>query len=228
MRYWAAMICILFAGVAFGYNETVSAISYNPSRTGVYTKFKVLKKATFKGGLETNQINVWPVKDKNNVDGKVTINAARKNTEDAIPVAYIDSIDPAQDANIGIELEVESGKKGPIVQGKPSDPNSLLNVIPSDSSYGVGIPVTLYDGTLTATEDSYVTNGFAVEGVAAELSTLLEKVEVQAATLAAKEANSGEVNVSGSLKLGNVTVSEKPTGTLRWEVKDSAQYLCYQ
>ncbi len=51
MRYFL-LGCLLAAVMpAFSYNETVAAISYNPSRMGAYTHLKVARKAILKGGL---------------------------------------------------------------------------------------------------------------------------------------------------------------------------------
>lgn len=52
MRYLVFLgLCAVTLPV-FGYNEAVSAISYNPSRSGNYTHLKVVKTATLKGGMQ--------------------------------------------------------------------------------------------------------------------------------------------------------------------------------
>ncbi len=57
MRYIGIWIIMLLAGPVFGYNEVVSAISYNPSRLGVYRYLKAVDGATLKGGLVIDKDN---------------------------------------------------------------------------------------------------------------------------------------------------------------------------
>lgn len=58
MRYLLGLCLLVVTVPVLGYNEVVSAISYNPSRLGAYTHLKVAEKATLKGGLRADTIDV--------------------------------------------------------------------------------------------------------------------------------------------------------------------------
>ncbi|MBP5430540.1 MAG: hypothetical protein J6Y25_06690 [Elusimicrobiaceae bacterium] len=213
MRYWAAIVCVLFAGTAFGYNESVSAISYNPSRTGVYKKLTIVNKGTLAGGLEAAELQIHPV-----ADGKdITIDGSaegRVSHQDA----YINHVGSDQH---NITVDVESGKNGPIVQGK----GSSLHVLPTDANHGTGTVVELKDGTLTAEEASYIHDTDNDPHVFTD-ENVLNKVTVKATTLIANTANTS-VNVSDALQLGNVTVSAVPGNSPTWRSVNGSMYLCY-
>lgn len=55
MRYFLLGCLILVVIPAFSYNETVTAIAYNPSRMGAYTHLKAAQKAILKGGLNVEE-----------------------------------------------------------------------------------------------------------------------------------------------------------------------------
>ena len=54
-RYIMMVFLAALAGPALGYNETVAAISYNPSRVGAYSYLKAVTEAKLLGGLDVAQ-----------------------------------------------------------------------------------------------------------------------------------------------------------------------------
>ena len=216
---------------AYSYNETVTAIAYNPSRMGAYTHLKVAQKAILKGGLkieEPNEHYNLNIASKNGVtvidgsDETLTnrcpdaTNCSRENQNEITnikPEGYNESNicstgDPALTCKTNVNAPYV------MVQGISASPVqnfSFTGTIPSAEKQVSALVV--YGGTLTVqgadNQDSYIgsiSNNGGDNGTVERLKLTAGRLEV------------ASLYITDSLQLGNVTIVKN--GFTRYAFKD--------
>ena len=132
-------VFVLLAGsVSLYAAETVSSVSFNPSRMGDYTYLKVANKATLKGGLKTPEMNI-------SVGGTIS---AEYSPNDSSRVYVINQVMGNPTSAIDMEQAVFHGNMAAQYTGYKSE-SSLLPA-------GLLPLVTIYGGNQTYLNDSYI------------------------------------------------------------------------
>lgn len=146
-------VCFLLLGsVSLYAAETISSVSFNPSRMGEYTYLKVADKATLKGGLKTPQLNV-------SVGGTVSV-----YPDTSSRVYAINQVNGQVQTAIEMENTVFHGNNVNQYAGYKSETNStpggLLNTM------------SIYGGDQEYTQDSYIRTLDAVNILRQRVGTL--------------------------------------------------------
>ena len=146
-------VCFLLLGsVSLYAAETISSVSFNPSRMGEYTYLKVADKATLKGGLKTPQLNV-------SVGGTVSV-----YPDTSSRVYGINQVNGQVQTAIEMENTVFHGNNVNQYAGYKSETNStpggLLNTM------------SIYGGDQEYTQDSYIRTLDAVNILRQRVGTL--------------------------------------------------------
>lgn len=98
MRYFLVGFAMVFATYAWAdeveLNESVAAISFNPSRMGTYSHLKIAQEATFLGGLDACTLKNGACTST----AKVNINAPYTVTIEGGSQGEIKTVEPASDA----------------------------------------------------------------------------------------------------------------------------------
>lgn len=132
-------VFVLLAGsVSLYAAETVSSVSFNPSRMGDYTYLKVANKATLKGGLKTPEMNI-------SVGGTIS---AEYSPNDSSRVYVINQLMGNPTSAIDMEQAVFHGNIAAQYTGYKSE-SSLLPA-------GLLPLMTIYGGNQTYLNDSYI------------------------------------------------------------------------
>lgn len=132
-------VFVLLAGsVSLYAAETVSSVSFNPSRMGDYTYLKVANKATLKGGLKTPEMNI-------SVGGTIS---AEYSPNDSSRVYVINQVLGNPTSAIDMEQAVFHGNIAAQYTGYKSE-SSLLPA-------GLLPLMTIYGGNQTYLNDSYI------------------------------------------------------------------------
>ena len=169
MRYFLVGFAVLFAVSAWAadvsYNESVAAISYNPSRLGAYSHLKIAQKAVLKGGIDaqTNSADVNIItKGTVNISGgpDCTGSNACHQVESVVPMAGETGCagfsDNCNENDFTATLQTDSGTR--VHGGSTAYETTLPNI--GDSSYEVTFPsatgtnVELSAGTFTMGGDA--------------------------------------------------------------------------
>ena len=129
---------LLTGSVSLYAAETVSSVSFNPSRMGDYTYLKVANKATLKGGLKTPEMNI-------SVGGTIS---AEYSPNDSSRVYVINQLMGNPTSAIDMEQAVFHGNIAAQYTGYKSE-SSLLPA-------GLLPLVTIYGGNQTYLNDSYI------------------------------------------------------------------------
>ncbi len=203
---------------AFSYNESVAAISFNPSRLGAYTHLKAVTKAKLAGGLDTNQNEAVL-----NIKSKGTVTLQDDNTDHACSLEHCTGDINTSNGNLNMiqslmPLEVEAGQSitTKAVMTKAVMKNATN--YPADNNYSVeqqapriqgtsntaaqtaGTSVTMKGGTFKATEDSYI-HHFTPQSPSN--GATLSKLEITAKQLDVKN----NFHVLTSFQLGSITIT---------------------
>ncbi len=208
MRYMMCGVLLWLALPAGAYNETVSAISYNPSRMGAYTHLKITQGATLKGGLNVPNGAALVFKSKDT--GTVTIqdektcegNASACNKHEITfikPANYFVSSetgdDPTCPGATGNECNGTLKASRVLIQGQSDSPVSTWTM--NDTVPTLVPSLDIYGGEATVGADSYI----------ATISNDSTKGTVQKLTLAGENVKlTSNLYVRDSLKLGNITI----------------------
>lgn len=220
-------ICVCFllclcTGGAFAYNESVAAISYNPSRLGAYQYLKAVQKATLGGGLRINSnatMNVQAGTGTKTVsltdndpanecaNSKCSIDPSDGN------INQITTIKPAGNANEDVTTKVNSSV---ILQKISNTPitNYEYNGT-SQPSADNGTNVTMEGGALEASNDSFIN----------QLTVTAEKLNIKAETSIQIE---GDAEATKTLQLGTITLVPSNNDKLTWKDYSGSQVLGYQ
>lgn len=146
-------VCFLLLGsVSLYAAETISSVSFNPSRMGEYTYLKVADKATLKGGLKTPQLNV-------SVGGTVSV-----YPDTSSRVYGINQVNGQVHTAIEMENTVFHGNNVNQYAGYKSETNST----PS----GLLNTMSIYGGDQEYTQDSYIRTLDAVNILRQRVGTL--------------------------------------------------------
>lgn len=146
-------VCFLLLGsVSLYAAETISSVSFNPSRMGEYTYLKVADKATLKGGLKTPQLNV-------SVGGTVSV-----YPDTSSRVYGINQVNGQVQTAIEMENTVFHGNNVNQYAGYKSETNST----PS----GLLNTMSIYGGDQEYTQDSYIRTLDAVNILRQRVGTL--------------------------------------------------------
>lgn len=146
-------VCFLLLGsVSLYAAETISSVSFNPSRMGEYTYLKVADKATLKGGLKTPQLNV-------SVGGTVSV-----YPDTSSRIYGINQVNGQVQTAIEMENTVFHGNNVNQYAGYKSETNST----PS----GLLNTMSIYGGDQEYTQDSYIQTLDAVNILRQRVGTL--------------------------------------------------------
>lgn len=197
---------------AFAYNESVAAISFNPSRLGAYTHLKAVNTATLRGGVqvESDQLSIHSkgTVTLNDTSSVATRQCSATNGCDAANLNTITEIIPWADKTEGVTCG--SGNDctrntraitSAIMQGRSNNPVQNTYAISTDPTIDStnSTVVHMKGGTFYASSDSYI-DGF-------KQNDALKALKVSAAQIDFKN----NLYAKESLKLGNITI--KPTGS---------------
>lgn len=227
------MLCLLVVP-ACAYNETVSAIAYNPSRTGAYSHLKAVEEATLMGGVQTVDSDaVVNIKSKGNV--KLTDTAHQcsngncgsnlNKIEQIAPVAQVAANCPASDNADCINRSNEARMgflHGKITSGSLPSEGNIMGTL--QSSWLTTLPqVTMTGGRFTSEGDAYVHQFVNVDKLTAEVTGKLYVL-----LNFTQEKQQGD-----KFQLGNITIAEgnkcsgSPCSSYAWQeitATDGAKY----
>ena len=149
--------------------ETVSSVSFNPSRMGEYTYLKVADKANLKGGLKTPQMNV-------SVTGTVSV-----YPDSSSRIYVLNQVAGKVNSEIELENAAFHGNTANTYSGYSS----------SSSSYPGGLlpQVSIFGGQQTYLNDSYINTLDAINKLKQKVGTL------KASTLSIQGAGSSAVSL---------------------------------
>ena len=217
-RIGICFLLCLCAGGAFAYNESVAAISYNPSRLGAYQYLKAVQTATLGGGLEIDKDATMNVQAQGTVSLTDTDND-NKCIEGHCSVAdsngninQITTIAPAGSEGDNVNTSVNSLA----IMQKISTDHPILNYQYTDAGDSdKGTAVNMDGGALTATGDSFIN----------QLSATANKLDIKATT--SIQINNDAV-ADDTLKLGTITLIPNTKTTLIWKDYNGSKVLGYQ
>ena len=163
--------------------ETVSSVSFNPSRMGEYTYLKVADKANLKGGLKTPQMNV-------SVGGTVSV-----YPDNSSRIYVLNQVAGKVNSEIELENAAFHGNTANTYSGYSS----------SSSSYPGGLlpQVSIFGGQQTYLNDSYINTLDAINKLKQKVGTL------KASTLSIQGAGTAEHTNTGKELTGCNLVWEK-------------------
>ncbi len=184
MRYLLFLCLLVLTLPVLGYNEVVSAISYNPSRLGAYTHLKAVEKAKLAGGLLQDGGNL-------NVLAKGTVTVQCKgscNSNEINNIKPVGALESCEDYSFLCDQWRTSEKGG--------------NLLGPDNNAGVptGVSVSMYGGSLgnKTTTTVAVINAIALNNGAT--------LDVNADTLTVQNLTIPNVQ-NNQLTLGGVSIS---------------------
>lgn len=229
MRYFGVLFLWVAAMPAMAYNETVAAISYNPSRMGTFTHLKAVDKATLSGGLVFGNDNPTTVnivapgasvttefENTTCPDNSDAANCSNYNEITTIqPIRGVDNVAADCQTTISVTGACENSSTSvtgnAVLQKKAGTLINGLNI--NQPSSGTGVDVIMAGGTLAAT------NG-ELKGDIIGLNDL--DVNVTDKLTVGTQTSSHNLTVQGdSYKLGNVTVEPGACATT-WTCLDYA------
>ncbi len=202
------LLCMC-ATTVFSYNESVAAISFNPSRLGAYTYLKAVSNATLAGGLDTQTNNVeMNIKSKGTVTLQDQNADAHKCTKGSC-TGHNFATGVSGNLNSIKVMEPKAVAAGQTIATKANMTKAVLKKPtnnPASNSYSItdrdqdqptaaqGTSFTLYGGTLKATKESYI-HAFIP-------NDSLKKLEIAATNLIAQQG----FHVKGNFTLGKIEV----------------------
>ena len=214
MRYFLWLIAVLVAlpMYAADYNESVAAISYNPSRLGSYSHLKVVNKATFTGGIDA-QTNKADVNIMSSGALEITGNTDRVCTADnssaCNQIEKIGAMASEENCTSLSDLCASTDRGASLVTATSSvtQKNSLPYVetadLPDiktseDFPNNTGVDINMAGGDLTSDSRVFVR----------QLSGNLTKINLNVGTLIMNSGKTISVEGTGvSLELGDTTIN---------------------
>lgn len=165
-RLGLLVLLVMCAASGFARNESVSAISFNPSRLGAYTYLKVVNTATFAGGVDTKS-NLAEL----NIQSSGTVKLHDANASDHLcangncspvinnPTGNLNSIDSLLPTCSGT-CTTAADMRGAVLKkasSSPADNGYDVNAEkqPTDAD-AQGTTIVFNGGTFSATRDSYI------------------------------------------------------------------------
>ncbi len=209
-------IAFVFPMAAYAYNESVAAISFNPSRLGAYNYLKAVNTATLRGGISVgpeqlyiNSTGTVTLQDNNHSCRVESGNCEGDNLNTIttiVPLASVAEKCPACTSSTHADTSavvqgIDAANGAP--QSSYTFPNDL-----NSSAFKIqdSTVVNMRGGTFTADGDSYIHNLYdsSESGNQDKLKTL---------TVGARQINvMGILQVNDSMKLGNITIKKPLTG----------------
>lgn len=152
MKRIILVLAVAVLGVAAYAAETVSSVSFNPSRMGEYTYLKVSDKATLSGGLNATTVNIAS-------GGTVTM-----TTDSSARVYEVPTVTGAPGAAVNMPNTVFHGNTANTYASYQSESSSAPSgLLPS---------VAVKGGTMTFNNDSYIQTLDAVNILKQKVGTL--------------------------------------------------------
>lgn len=188
--------------------ETVSSVSFNPSRLGNFEKLKVSGAATLRGGLTTPELNIGgqPTVVDRSESGDVAVSDGATITMTATQPYAIASVASSAPATSYNRLNV------PLATFRGLNTSGHDYTIATNSFHtGSLIPVDVNGGTLDFSADSFVNRLVANNNLVAYAKKIMVggtlKVTGETSTLWEQETN-GKFAMEGlsGFKLGNITI----------------------
>lgn len=152
MKKLFSLFFLFFAAGAMLQAETVSKVSFNPSRMGEYTHLKVADKANLKGGLQATTLNI----SSGGTVSAYTDSSSRTYEINTLTGEYGSAIDMPNAAFHGNTANTYSSYSA----SSSTAPSGLLN------------SVSVKGGSQTYTSDSYIQTLNAVNVLRQKVSTL--------------------------------------------------------
>ncbi len=209
MRRLSLLILLcMCATFTFGRNESVAAISFNPSRLGAYTHLKAVSKATLTGGVDTTTNSTdMNIKSQGTVSISDT-NGDHTCVENSCSKGNLNTITNLQpvSAENGQTITTSAAMTKAVMKKANDEPenNEYTNEYtingnrqpPADKIADQGTNITLKGGTLEATTHSYIHN-FTANVYS------LKQLEIAAKTLEVKN----DFHAKQSFTLGEIEVT---------------------
>lgn len=201
------VLCVCAAG-AFAYNESVAAISFNPSRLGAYTKLKAVETAKLEGGV---MVDGGAHMNLQTNDGEIKLSdmvEAHECTSGNGKCVKYDKGTGSGNLNVINTIEPDSGATKTSFEGTGIIQKSSTSPVTSFSINGSSLPVgstngtniSIFGGILDATNGQAYIESFAQNDPLKNLSLGISSQLIQ--NLTAKHA----FTVMGKFTFGNITV----------------------
>lgn len=247
MRYCLLFITVVCALPVYAVNESVAAISYNPSRLGAYSHLKVAKKAQLSGMDATNaDVNITSVGtvemtnsrsqcnsnadiSQGNCDKVTTVLSMASRTGCSAYSDFCSNADKSASLSTGSNTVVQRKTvEGSVNYLATSDLPDIATEVSIPSSMGTTVNVT--GGTLNATGSSSKVFVNQITGTLANI-----KIDaLSSGTIILNEKNAANQNnkieVTDEFKLGNITIvppgNAPASGLFRWKER-SDEYGSY-
>lgn len=201
-RLGLLVLLVMCAASGFARNESVSAISFNPSRLGAYTYLKVVNTATFAGGVDTKSNSA-----ELNIQSSGTVKLHDANASDHLcangkcspvinnPTGNLNSIDSlgptcSGTCTTGADMQGAVLKKA---SSSPADNGYDVNAEnqPTDAQ---GTTIVFNGGTFRATRDSYI-HEFELNDSLTKLSIVADNLTVNKPFHAKQTFTLGKIKV---------------------------------
>ena len=205
MRYFLFLCLLIVTFPVLGFNESVSAISYNPSRLGAYTQLKAVSSATLQGGLKAEEGATVNVMSRGTVNVQDSLHSCTSSSGVCSNINTITEIHPINERSNCSDLSSHCGWSTSQSGGALQGPSGRL-YIPAGYNYesastNTGLIVYMQGGSqLTASQDSYI-------GTIQNVGRLSMAMSTEARVL-------GNVTVKDSFSLGGILIS-KPADTFQ-------------
>lgn len=207
MRYLLVLLMTAVTLPVLGYNEAVSAISYNPSRLGAYTYLKAVQGAHLQGGLKISAENHSQLNVQSASGHAVTlrdVNSSHNvadNSCSTVENGWCGGVNTIQTVQpVGSNANTSAALPNTIVEGTGTVFSAGSNLITaSNIGDNQGTNVALSGGTLTVARDGYI-GGFANAGTNENVTKLnmISQNAVQFGT---------NFTAQNQFQLGNVTIT---------------------
>lgn len=201
MRYFLFLSLLVVTSAAWAINESVSAISYNPSRLGAYTHLKAVESASLLGGLKAEDDSTVNIMSEGMVTISDSLHACNSSSGVCSSIDKIDEIHPIMKEADCDQKSNHCGwstaQAGGALQGPSGRLYSPTGYNYTSASTNTGLTVNMKGGSrLTATQNSYIGT---IQNVGNLSMTISNKAEVN-----------GNVTIKNSFSLGGIAIS-KPT-----------------
>lgn len=217
-RIGICFLLCLCAGGAFAYNESVAAISYNPSRLGAYQYLKAVQKATLRGGLQVEENASMSVRATGSVVLKEEESANEctltkcSNDSSSGNLNQITKIAPATGDNVGTYVN-SSAIVQKISSVQPITSYQYDGTAQPDAEQGTDVKMN--GGSLEASQDSFIN----------KLEATADKLNIEATSIQIN--NNAEA--LDTLQLGTITLIPDTRTRLTWkDYNGSNKVLGYQ
>ena len=183
---------VLLPSFVFAYNESVAAISFNPSRLGGYSYLKAVKKATLRGGVDATDADT-PL----NIQSKGTVTLS-DSTHNCLKGSCTDlntftTIEPDNLADT--QADTSAVVQSAAFARSSAGPQSSYAIGQDLNNLDQSTKVVVSGGTLTATGDSYIYK-FTENDALQQLTVTAKKLDL-----------AKDLTVNNSIKLGKITIT---------------------